>query len=81
MVTLTTINTNIKEGHQREETVTSSSINDLLDAKFVMRKDTIPRIAVASTSNQMLILLKLLPTAPLAMNLQIGTQIQVHQHT
>jgi hypothetical protein len=51
MVTLTTINTNIKEGHQREETVTSSSINDLLDAKSVMRKDTIPRIAVASTSN------------------------------
>jgi hypothetical protein len=51
MVTLTTINTNIKESHQREETVTSSSINDLLDAKSVMRKDTIPRIAVASTSN------------------------------
>jgi hypothetical protein len=81
MVTLITINTNIKEGHQREETVTSSSINDLLDAKFVMRKDTMPHIAVANTSNQMLILLKLLPTAPLAMNLQIGTQIRVHQHT
>jgi hypothetical protein len=73
MVTLITINTNIKEGYQREETITSSSINNLLDAKSVVRKDTMPRIAVVNTSNQMLILLKLLPTAPLAMNLQIGT--------
>jgi UDP-N-acetylenolpyruvoylglucosamine reductase len=78
METLTTINTSIKEGHQREETVASSSINDLLDAKSIMRKDTMPWIAVADTSNLMLILLKLLPTTPLAMNLQIGTQIRVH---
>jgi hypothetical protein len=72
METLTTINTNIKEDHQREETIASSSINILLDAKSVMRKDTMPRIATADTSNLMLILLKLLPTVPLAMNLQIG---------
>jgi hypothetical protein len=81
MVTLTTINTYIKEGHQREETVASNNINDLLDAKSVVRKDTMPWIAVADTLNLMLILLKLLPTAPLVLNLQIGTQIRVHQHT
>jgi hypothetical protein len=81
MVTLTTINININEGHQREETVASNNINDLLDAKSVVRKDTMPWIAVADTLNLMLILLKLLPTPPLAMNLQIGTQIRVHQHT
>jgi len=74
----TTINTNIKEDHQREETVVSSSINILLDAKYVERKDTMPRIANADTSNMMLILLKLLPTTPLAMNLQIGVQTWAH---
>jgi hypothetical protein len=51
MKTLTTINTNIKEDHQREETVASSSINVLLNAKSVVRKDTMPRIATADTSN------------------------------
>ena len=51
METLTTINTNIKEDHQREETVASSSINVLLNAKSVVRKDTMPRIATADTSN------------------------------
>jgi hypothetical protein len=69
----TTINTNIKEDHQREEIIASNSINVLLDVKYVVRKDTMPRIANADTSNLMLILLKLLLTIPLAMNLQIGT--------
>jgi hypothetical protein len=72
METLTTINTNIKEDHEREETIASSSINILLDAKSVMRKDTMPQIATADTSNLMLILMKILPTIPLAMNLYIG---------
>jgi len=69
----TTINTNIKEDHQREEIIASNSINVLLDVKYVVRKDTMPRIANADTSNLMLILLNLLLTVPLAMNLQIGT--------
>jgi len=40
-----------------------------------------PRIANADASNMMLILLKLLPTTPLAMNLQIGIQTWAHQLT
>jgi len=84
-----TINTNIKEGHPREETEASSSIDDLLDAKSVVRKDIMPQIVIADTSNLMPpdtsnlmpTLLKLLLIAPLTMNLQIGIQIRVHQHT
>jgi len=84
-----TTNTNIKEGHQREDTVTSSSLDDLLDAKSVVRKVITQQIVIAdisklmrtNISNLMPILLKPLLIAPFMMHLQIGTQIRVHQHT